>query len=1159
MKRRFTYLGAVVLSALLCLILLCCAVLPVAAGTQAEALPSLDYGIAGRDNNTALSATELYERLFASEPTAAEALYLQTTGIMLQYNALVPDNRIVTSYNGDVGVLTVEIMPYTYTAANGEKVTWVPTSATIDGVALTISESNGIYTCSMGDLFFSEDFDIQVVYTWVIEIPAAVVRELRTAAFEAGSDALAEQAVYEAVRAVYDENLNAHNDWLLYNTWLDEHDAWEREYALYGTAKQAYDDYCEAYARYEQEQTLYDQWQAYYDYIDFVTNRLEDYNKYKTYLAQLQPVTDMLALMESLFIADSHGWQMYASIMGDTVDQVLDNEDLLVNTGNANEADIRLAGEATKALRKLLPPYAALRNATYATEHDRIAALYGYYTQNYDALAKHFQDLYKTLNAMFQNTVVKLYIMEQGKFDHYLQFVGQLYVIATCLDQSGDRNPNWTISDKKLSAVVEPIHLLPDGNWDPSTKQMPAYVEPVDYVAPSEPPTEAQPAAKPMPPTPVANPGPAPTEPLNPFGNTVPLYAPHPGDAPNEPTFDAVTTALMQEIESGVLTRYEGTSEAMTLSFDTVTERLVSIRNLKTVSFYDLNGNLLHRVSVDYGTSANFTVPELEPTAQYTFVPTGWISVDGSHVNLINITDNLSLIPAYTKILRYYDVTWYLGDDMEVTSWPYGSTPKPPAKWLITDYEHGNYSYTFSGWDHEIGPVTGDATYRGEMHCALRSYTVTWILYGDRTIVEQWPALSTPTFSGDTERPPDSCVYTFRGWTGPIGAISGDVTYRAYYESTRLAVGGTNEPMDVEHGTDALCVKATQSSLDVANAARYALEVGKELTIEWENGVTLRFQTTQLEAFVTSECRRIIMQAAVDGDSVRYEIRFCDAIWNTLETVGEGATLTLPQVRESDRETVFFLEESNGATRLDGATVFLRGSAVIRRVYAHKLFVTANSLFDISALTAMAAPGEEVSLAIRCRWGYEVIGAIVWLADGTAVEVRDDLTFVMPNESVSVTLEIAEIQYVVTFLVNGTVWSSATYKLGEEIVLPNDPTLPAKDGYGYTFIGWGEVPAIASGDVRTLTFQASFAKAKQNVDYSTGHNNNLFMELYLPLFLTFIVVVVGGLILWRSLRKRARRRRMATAESALSEMPVLAEWQKIDGNADSDTQRPKNE
>ena len=130
--------------------------------------------------------------------------------------------------------------------------------------------------------------------------------------------------------------------------------------------------------------------------------------------------------MDSLFVADSHGWKMYSSIMGSTVESVIKHKDELIEYLQCSEEDVDLAGSATEELRVLLGNYNAIRTATYASEYEKFEARYAYYTEHYHDLKLHFTDLYRTLNALFQNDFVERVLHTEGKREHYLQFVGQL-------------------------------------------------------------------------------------------------------------------------------------------------------------------------------------------------------------------------------------------------------------------------------------------------------------------------------------------------------------------------------------------------------------------------------------------------------------------------------------------------------------------------------------------------------------------------------------------------------------------------------------------------------------------------------------------------------------------------------------------------------------
>ena len=159
-----------------------------------------------------------------------------------------------------------------------------------------------------------------------------------------------------------------------------------------------------------------------------------------------------------------------------------------------NADDVHLAGQATENLRVLLKGYNDLRNkAEWSSDHEKYKALYTYYTENYDALEQNFVDLYKTLKGLYENSVVSSYLGVQGKAEHYRQLVGHLFVVATSLDASSQRNESsWQMDRKKLLDVIEEVHYFEDGDWDPRTTAFPTvevpYVEePVKPVEPSVP------------------------------------------------------------------------------------------------------------------------------------------------------------------------------------------------------------------------------------------------------------------------------------------------------------------------------------------------------------------------------------------------------------------------------------------------------------------------------------------------------------------------------------------------------------------------------------------------------------------------------------------------------------------------------------------------
>ncbi|MBQ8415939.1 MAG: hypothetical protein IJX13_03420, partial [Clostridia bacterium] len=779
MKKRVTPLGLAGVALLLCLLTLLGVVAPV----SAVDVSSLDYSIAGRENNTVLSALELYDLLFDVSPTEAEAAYLNTTGITMSYNSLIPVSQISYDYNSDVGRLSVTVLPYTYVAANGQAVTWVPVKAIIDGEEVAMSqEEDGSRMAVVEGLLYTENFDMQVEYAWGVTIPADTVRTLRLAAYETGAEAIAEQEAYDAYLVGYNAALKAHEDWVAYQAWIEEYKDYCDAMAIYQPKKDAYDYYVNVeIPAYKYNMECYRTWQDYSVYLNYVTANATAYNAYKTYCNQMDAVKRKIQLMESIFVTDSRGWQLYRDIMGGSVDFVLSKKKELVEIGKCNPDDIKLAGDSTEALRVLLPKYNELRNAKYADEHQRLAALYGFYTENYDALRKHFSGLCSALYALYGFDAVSSLAYHQGKLDHFLQLIGQLYAVSTCLDSSKHRDPNWTIEDRKLTQVVEACQILPDGDWDPANSKMPAEkVAEVYWPEEQAEPTVPKVVQEPEEPDPVPDPGKGPDFVANPYEIEAPDEVEHPGPVKPAPTFDAVTAALMQEIGEGTLKKYTGEITEKELSFSSSVTRPISIENKKMVFFYHYDGSLLWSTEVDYGDSVNYPMPVREATAEYIYRPLGWVKMDGSSIDLIEVKEDLSLYPLYEITKQTYTVTWILDGVSYTSRWSYGSLPVPGGDVPLYVPESQYYRYEFSGWDKEVVPVTGNVTYEGMMKRVPKEFKITWVLLnGEERVEEQWAYGTTPTYRGTLSGLTDKYFYEFTDWDKNPTPVKGDAVYTA--------------------------------------------------------------------------------------------------------------------------------------------------------------------------------------------------------------------------------------------------------------------------------------------------------------------------------------------------------------------------------------------
>ena len=127
--------------------------------------------------------------------------------------------------------------------------------------------------------------------------------------------------------------------------------------------------------------------------------------------------------------------------------------------------------------------------------------------------------------------------------------------------------------------------------------------------------------------------------------------------------------------------------------------------NVKFGDLYLSNTATLH-----YGDIVEITYDTTEGHDVTAFSVSGAEKVDGSE-NQYRITGNL--VVTYSEEIQKFTVTWknWDGSTLETdTLVPYGTTPEYNGE-TPTREETASHSYTFTGWDQEISPVTGDITY----------------------------------------------------------------------------------------------------------------------------------------------------------------------------------------------------------------------------------------------------------------------------------------------------------------------------------------------------------------------------------------------------------------------------------------------------------------
>ena len=166
------------------------------------------------------------------------------------------------------------------------------------------------------------------------------------------------------------------------------------------------------------------------------------------------------------------------------------------------------------------------------------------------------------------------------------------------------------------------------------------------------------------------------------------------------------------------------TSESGTVTGEaTITANFARETNTYTVSIQSNNteyGTVTESsVTVEYGTEitvsgntitigdTTITATPSISTAQYSYSFASWSTGNTT------VTGEITITATFTQTVQTYTVTWqnWDGTTLETdTSVPYGTTPEYNGE-TPTREETASHRYTFTGWDQELNPVTGDITY----------------------------------------------------------------------------------------------------------------------------------------------------------------------------------------------------------------------------------------------------------------------------------------------------------------------------------------------------------------------------------------------------------------------------------------------------------------
>ena len=137
----------------------------------------------------------------------------------------------------------------------------------------------------------------------------------------------------------------------------------------------------------------------------------------------------------------------------------------------------------------------------------------------------------------------------------------------------------------------------------------------------------------------------------------------------------------------------------------------------------------------------------------------------------------------YTITFKNYNDTI-----LQSSGWNYGTTPALEGE-APTRVATVEYSYTFKGWTPEVVAVTGNATYTAVFDSVKNVYQVTWLNTDGSELGKDSLEFGTmPEYKGEAPTKDSTAVYaySFAGWTPNIATVTGDATYTAKFDSTKI-------------------------------------------------------------------------------------------------------------------------------------------------------------------------------------------------------------------------------------------------------------------------------------------------------------------------------------------------------------------------------------
>lgn len=1044
-----------------------------AEGVDTENTFNVDFSNAESEFNITVTPSELMKKLYGDDGIEqSEADYLDAYyRYAFVYSPNVSAESIRIELNGD-GTFTVSASSESYTAANGETVTWTPCKVSYGDVL------DKEIPCTFE---FTEADAVSVKYKCTVELPSEYVEDISNFAHDDAELGAQIRAKHAEALSQYLEGIKEYERYLdeltRYNNALLEYGEYTKKLEAYNESLTKYNAYLAALSSYTQAMAAYRKYLADYDeylsakaaYEQAYRENQAEYEKYILYIENLSKIRASTAYIESLFTLPSNGnvGCLFDALQNKELIAMIEKYDsVLVATYRVKQSDIDSMCTVSDELNELLHGYSEARAVS---EEEAFA----YYKKNYSSITQKFNFLYDKLTTILTPTIynhmcawVELEYKDDTSMASYKKWrirnvLCHIYLICRGLDDSTTAESTWSFYAENgtpytynFSDLLSQNIILADTNSaDPSdiewwSGEVPAQGLPK---APTMPAEVTEPVApmevnKPVQPTEVKAPGEPPTE----------VKAPE-----TRPAIENYDTVIRTQnyFGSDIPPSRECTG-SRTVDFECTVERAVSADGTPLTVYYSYDGK-----TISTGESAPPS-PSRPDTEEYTYTFKEWRSCT-------SFGDTL-LYPIYTAKKREYAVRFLNsdGDVLYERQYEYGETPEYKGE-TPQKASTAELTYTFDGWYPPPSAIKSDTDFTAQFYESQRLYKITWNIRGDVTerYLPYGSAVTMPSVK-QVEYIGGTC-YTFTGWDSDGQTVTGDMQYTARFEEKILASVAIPDGngLTVYDAGDTLVLTTAAQSTEISGLLAYAKGNGKQITLQAKD-FTLKLDREAVSSLCTYGAKSFVTLVSEQG--VGYS--FTNILGNEVHFMGTAYMELL--YSSDDFSGVFIAVNGTGTLSCipNGKYAeFVSNAAEYYRTDRRRsLEIKATENGAVFAEGSLYRVGDEVLFSTLPNTEYTVSKITLTDSAGNVADITGQTSFIMPDSDISLCVEFVPKLYTVTFLFADESYTEQ-YALGATVIPPKISLSFEKDGFIYSFIGWSEPVTIVTGD---MTFTAKYFSVK---------------------------------------------------------------------------------